>query len=102
GILVLIEHRTHHDVILDGLERYGACLLLWARSAAQSRRCRSIGKPGVNYHAERLLPLVGAEEGEVEGPRSHGCRMLTRIGGTQGEGKGLTEFSMWAKLPENG
>ena len=89
-------------MILDGFERYRISPRLWGRSAAQRRRCRSIGEPGVNHHAEGLLPLIGAEKGEVEGPGSHGCRLLTGVGGTQGEGKGLAQFSMRAKLPENG
>jgi hypothetical protein len=89
-------------MILDGFERYRVNPLLWGRSAAQGRRCRSIGEPGVNHHAEGLLPRIGAEEDKVERPGSHGCRMLTGVGGTQGEGKGLAEFSMRAKLPENG
>jgi hypothetical protein len=45
-------------------------------------------EPGVNHHAEGLLPCIGAEEGEGEGLGSHGCRMLTGIS-TQREGKGL-------------
>src|SRR5215475_940595 len=89
-------------MILDGLERYGAGSLLWSCSAAQSRRYRSIGEPGVNHHAQGLLPLIGTEEGKVEGPGSHGGRMLTGVRSTQGEGKGLAQFSMRAQLPENG
>src|SRR5262245_37923024 len=88
-------------MILYSLERYGTSPLLWGRSATQRRRCRSIGEPGVKHRAERLLPLIDAEESEVEGPGCHGGRMLTRVGGTKEEGKGLAQFSMRAKLPEN-